>query len=245
MRSQSLLLIAIALIATLANGCSGGTAEVEGGILDITGQAGDTILVQRSPTVPESMLCCSTSHGCRQTAMVRLAEDGRATVDRLVVPSAYVVFSNITGCFDFIPDLPCRGRGPSFCFPPPNPVASLGTIKVEGGGVDCIPTGGIREICNYGWVKVTINGILLSSRVLASSTPSSVANDLATKINSNPDLGPIVGATVSGNAVNVFARTAGVQYSYPWHTSCTYPQTYFSECPFYGILAPVATLAPR
>jgi hypothetical protein len=167
------------------------------------------------------------------------------TVSRMVVPSGYAVFSNETGCFDFIPELPCRGRTPVFCIPPPQPVASIGTIRVTGSGVDCIPTGGIREICNNGWVHVTINGVRVSSRALPSTTLSALTNDLATKINSNPDLGPVVGATVSGYTVNVFARDEGVEYSYPWSTSCSHVPHYFSVCPYEAELAPVATLAPQ
>lgn len=226
-------------------GCGGGTADVEGGILEINGQVGDTILVQRAPTVPDSLLCCSPAQGCRSSTMVRLDEDGRVEVRRLVVPSGYAVFSNETGCFDFVAELPCRGRTPVFCFPPPEPVQSLGTIVIDGPGVDCVSQGGLREICNNTWVNVTINGYTVSSRALANSTSSSVAWDLATKINGHPDLGPLVGATVSSNVVNVFARQEGVEYSYPWDESCVYLESYFPECAYHAKLSPIATLAPR
>jgi len=157
------------------------------------------------------------------------------SLPRILTASSVHLFSNITGCIGFAQLPGCGATTSAFCIVPPQPLSSLGNIKIQGPGVDCIPLwpGAIRVLCNNGWVKVTIEGVTVSVGFLYGDTDSSVAWDLATAINSNPDLFPIVAATVSGDTVTVSARSQGVEYSYPWSSSCIYfSTTIFSSCSF-------------
>lgn len=178
-----------------------------------------------------------------------MAMHGMATVNRTAVPSGYVAFSNLSGCFGFVLELSCRGRASILCVTPLQPVVSLGTITVEGPGVSCrrrwLHGELILDVCNETEVSVTINGTTVSRTAYEGSTAAQIANGLATGINSNPSLNPLVGATVSSNVVTVFARQAGVEYSYPWTSSCIRTEPYFGSCAFQGKLSPIATMAPQ
>ena len=223
-------------------GC-GSFADDHGGIVFINGPDNDVIMVQALQLFP---FCCTEADGCVKMAQVTLNEFGTARVTRIITTSNVHLFSNITGCIGFAQLPGCGAATSAFCIVPPQPLTSLGSIKIQGPGVDCLPLwpGAIRVLCNNGWVTVTIEGVTVSVQFLEGDTDSGVAWDLATEINSNPDLFPIVAATVSGDTVTVSARSQGVEYSYPWSSRCTYLPTIFSSCAFRAELSPPATLAP-
>jgi phage tail sheath gpL-like len=92
---------------------------------------------------------------------------------------------------------------------------------------------------------MTINGTTVSALAVYGYTAADVANALTNAINSNPNLSPIVTASKTGNSVRVTSRTTGIEYSYPWHTRCTFNQLAgFTECAFTATLGPAATLHP-
>lgn len=225
--------------------------EPEGSALTVTGAVGDRVFVQAESAVPPpGCCCCGPPFGtCRLpsppiTILATLDEDGQDVLFDLSDNDHYRGFSVITNCAGsaFLP--PC---GSALLRCTPITIIPTGKITIAGYGVDCIaPWGpGRREICNSGWVKVTINGTTVSSQVLVNATASQVATDLAIKINSDPDLSQIVFATVSGNVITVSSRNEGTEYTYPWDESCTYIPTYFSACPYRADLSPVVTLAPQ
>ena len=190
--------------------------------------------------------CCTEADGCVKMTQVTLNEGGFARVPRIITPSNVHLFSNITGCIGFAQLPNCPTTTSADCLVPPQPLTSLGSIKIQGPGVDCIPLwpGAIRQLCNNGWVRVTVEGVTVSVGFVYGATDSSVAWDVATAINSNPNLFPIVAATVSGDTVTVSARSQGVEYSYPWSSSCFFSPTIFSSCSFRAELSPPVTLAP-
>lgn len=143
-------------------------------------------------------------------------ELGSAAVEKVVNPSNLHLFSSLSRCEGFQVVDVCTNATSIICLPPIVLSNFSGNITIYGPGVDCIPMGGFRELCNNTWVFVNINGKEVSSQALSGTTSASVALDLANKINLDPDLTQIVFASVSGSTILVEARDAGPDYSYPW-----------------------------
>jgi len=230
----------------LAVGGCGPLLPGESGLV-VVGQPLDVVFVQSESVVPVPGCCCcgppfgTCLHPAPPAAIAAvLGEDGQDVLRNLSDNVGYRGFSIITGCGGaaFLPacgsaTLRCEAIG----------LTPLGTITLTGGGVECVAPSG-RDICNNGWVRVTIEGVTVSTRVLSGYSAARVAYDLAIRINSDPSLYPIVAATVSGSVVTVSSRNPGVEYAYPWDESCTYNTIYFDECPYRATLSPIVTLAP-
>lgn len=244
----------LAFSLLVVSGC--GPSE-PGGVINITGQSGDIIALQRVPTfVP----CCSAAQGCRETASVHLNEVGFGSVDEMVDNSNYIAMSRVTGCVGFT-TLPCSGATSMLCVVPLQPLAR-GTITLSGPGVACFggsedggavpPVGDPPpfpspsvEICNTTTIVVEINATAVSVQAQKGIPTSALAVNLSNAIASDPTLSTLVFAVASGNQVFVRAQQEGVEFSYPWQSSCSFIDLYFSECAYRAQLSPVATLAPQ
>jgi phage tail sheath gpL-like len=129
------------------------------------------------------------------------------------------------------------------CFFIQQSAAPTGKVTIVGSGVDCTYVSG-RRVCNNTRVNVTINGVTVSVLAMEFDSPSNLAQDLANAINTHTTLSQWVVAAASGNTVSVTARSEGVDFNYPWQTSCSYNRIYFSGCGYHAELSPVATLHP-
>lgn len=215
-----------------------------GGTINVNGLSFDVVTIQRASPVHPGVCCFPRPFGdCFDFRVTVLDRNGFGAVSEMVDEMSYIGFSVFSGCVGEV-RLPCSGVRTMDCVTLVPPSVAIGTLTIVGPGIECVPMGGFREICNNTWVKVTIEGVQVSVQALDGSTASSIALDLATKISLNPDLWPIVSATVSGNIVTVSAKNEGVEYAFPWQGSCTYVSTFFSECSFQAELSPIATLAP-
>ncbi len=216
-----------------------------GGDLRVQGTPGDVVTVQRAEPV-HAGVCCFPIDGCADFATVRLNMFGVAWATHMVDNIRYTALSPFTGCIG-IATLPCAGEATLICQPAIVTIV-LGRLIIEGPGVECQETCSEpecfrrRQICNNTRIWVNINGTTISALAIAGTTASSLAQQIASRINSDPALSAIVVATVSANVVTVHARNAGVEYAYPWMTSCSYNHLYFPECAFEAVRAPVSTL---
>lgn len=151
---------------------------------------------------------------------------------------------------------PCSGDFTVRLSAPANP-APQGEIAISGPGVtcqtiqtnrfQCDPDGTCyrveQTICNTTIISLTLDGQAVSTTASdPSDTASLLAGDLATKINTNPNLGLMFAAAAFGNVIHVQARQAAIEY--PWQASCSH-DSLFSECAFAASLSPIATLGTR
>jgi len=100
------------------------------------------------------------------------------------------------------------------------------------------------EVCNRTTITVEINGHSVSAIGGKGSTASSVAFALANKIASHPNLMSMVDVAVLNNEIVVQAEQEGIDFAYPWFSSCSYTQDFFSECAFWAERSPISTLVP-
>lgn len=131
------------------------------------------------------------------------------------------------------------------------PTAS-GTLTISGVGVLCRrvlgepqrdPRSGFEEVCNTTTITVEIDGHPVSVTAQKGSTNASVAFDLAHAIASDPYLLSIVDVAVLDNQITVRAQQEGWEHAYPWFSTCTYIQDFFSACGFKADRSPISTLA--
>lgn len=240
-----LLGVLILVLSLSAGSCPGGRNPDRFGLVaNITGPPNEVISLQVAPFEP---LCCSTSDGCKGSQTVILDHNGFARVTRLVNPSTVVVTGQNTRCQgagQWPPGASCPPQAISIdCIVIQQSQAPTGKITITGSGVECTYVSG-RRICNNTRVYVTINEVTVSTLATEFDTPSNVAQDLASAINNHSTLSQLVVASASGATVSVTARSEGVDFNYPWQTSCSYNRIYFSGCGYQGEVAPVATLHP-
>lgn len=124
---------------------------------------------------------------------------------------------------------------------------AFGTLTIVGGPVYCIKVwdpqiNGFQTICNNTSINVEIDGTWAGTWALRSDTGSSMALKLANAINNHSVLKTKVVAAASGNEVLVRARTAGVDFTYPWYTTCSFNTEYFTQCAFEAKRSPNAIL---
>jgi hypothetical protein len=140
---------------------------------------------------------------------------------------------------------PCSGSVSVALDPPANPDPQ-GQIAISGPGLACTKIDvdkGCCEICNATTISLTPDGYAVSTTAAVGSTSSSVAADLANKINRDTNLGPLFGAAASGATVYVVAKQVAIQY--PWQTSCAYDSSFFSQSAFSASLSPGAAMVPK
>lgn len=102
-----------------------------------------------------------------------------------------------------------------------------------------------RPLVLFTAIRLNIDGDWVITNALQGNTASSVAIDLANKINTHATIKTKVAAVASGSTVFLQSLQQGLDYTYPWQTWCSYPSEYFSNCAFKANLSPIATLAPQ
>lgn len=235
-------ILSLVLVSLVCFGCS----QPQGMTVHVSGPPSAQITLQATSGafLPTGGSSCCTEEDCVTGAMVMLSEQGNGIVERVVNPTNLRVFSSMPACEGFQVVNQCANATNIQCFEPIFLSNFGGNFTVDGPGVECIPMGGFRELCNNTWVKVSINGKTVASQALVGDTSASVALDLANKINLDPDLSPIVFASVSGSTVTVSVRDLGPDFAYPWSADYSYIQMSFFEPAFQAPLDPPAILGP-
>lgn len=191
--------------------------------------------------------CCSIQQGCVDAAPVLLDEEGIGFHDNMVDSVSYFGMSPFTGCAGTT-FVPCQGIGILSCNPPFSPFG-FGTVSVLGYAPTCRT---IREpgfpgerICNETTIQLYISNELVTVTSGDGSTAASVARDLSDRINAHPTLRTKVGAVASNNLVYIRSLQEGIDFAYPWRTSCYYDSEMFNKCDFRAQVAPICTMGTR
>ncbi len=182
---------------------------------------------------------------CISDVDVVLSPSGFASISPVVDGVRWQVVGRRVLCAG-VGSVPCHGTGRVSCLGPADGFA-FGTLTIVGGPVYCIKVwdpqiNGFQTICNNTSINVEIDGTWAGTWALRGDTGSSMALKLANAINNHSVLKTKVVAAASGNEVLVRARTAGVDFTYPWYTTCSFNTEYFTQCAFEAKRSPNATL---
>jgi hypothetical protein len=220
--------------------CGGSTPP--GATIHIAGRPNDVVLLQMLGT--DALSCCKQSQGCKASATVQLDATGQRSVTHMVDNTVYIGYSRLAGgqaCGTT--EVACSSGGALVCSPITQPTAT-GQIIIQGTSVSCkkVYDEGWISVCNNTSVSVTIDGTTISRLAVQGTTASTLAQQLASSINADPLLSTKVLAIPSGATIDVQARQSGVEYTFPWQTSCSYVEEYFGACAFRARPSPIATM---